>query len=194
MVSEARYDRNFGPGYARLLRKQSDAGNSQWVGGGWDRGEIWFDPRPEPTDAERAAWRAQRLADIAAKEANPPQEIDASEAAQALRDAEREWNRYVDFLQANSENFSLAAVEIVAPVAPMAPPAVKREAAARVYGWLRDVSPSRASVQAGTGEAAYHNDITLQSEQAQYRPAMQGALRGSGALALLAPWIRRRAV
>ena len=152
----------------------------------------WIDPVPELTRAERERAAAQRAADKTATDAGDP--IDMGEAAVAIREREAAANAFYMFLMDNLDVFDQAAVEIVAPVAPTAPPAIKREAAARVYGWLRDVSPSRTETQASNPEDAYRGAITLASERATYRPAMQGALRGSGALALLAPWIERRAV
>ena len=181
--------RNSGPNAQRLLRPNDQGGAGRWS---IPDDEQWIDPVPALTTAEQAAYRAQREADKRATDNGDP--LDQGAAAVAIRARVKAHSDYENFLTF-AEGFSRVAVEIVAPVAPSAPSAVKREAAARVEGWLRDTSPSRAATQAAmNGEGFHHGGITLGSEQAQYRPAVQGALRGSGALALLAPWIERRAV
>lgn len=109
----------------------------------------------------------------------------APEAQQADVDAFDEW------LGSNKALFGRAAVELVAPVAAAAPAAVKREAAIRVHGWLRDVDPARTSSERTSSDDASGLSLT---DKAMVRPSMQGALRGSGALALLARWTVRRMV
>ena len=61
------------------------------------------------------------------------------------------------------------------------------EAWMRTDGWLRDVNPAVANETTS-------NDNSGISLTMQYRSALQGALRGSGALAILAPWKPRRAI
>ena len=73
-----------------------------------------------------------------------------------------------------------AAVIACYSYAPLAPAVTLREAAIRMAGWLRDVSPG-------------HEAVTLAGDAAQYRPAHGSALRNSGAMALLSVHRRRRA-
>ena len=67
------------------------------------------------------------------------------------------------------------------------PDAIRFEAWMRATGWLRDCNPAIASETSS-------NENTGNSLTMQYRSAMQGALRGSGAMAILAPWKPRRAI
>ena len=65
--------------------------------------------------------------------------------------------------------------------APDAPQVVRDEAVVRCAGWLLDAPSSGLRSQA-EGEV-----------RQSFSPAMTGALRASGAMALLAPWRVRRA-
>ena len=69
------------------------------------------------------------------------------------------------------------ATEIVTRYAPEAPDAIQNEAVIRVAGWLRD-SPSSGFMEAKRGAREY----TL------HRAHLTGALRSSGAMALLRPY------
>ena len=65
--------------------------------------------------------------------------------------------------------------------APGAPEAIKCEAVIRCAGWLRE-SPTSGAMREREGEVS-----------TSYSPSMTGALRASGAMALLSPWKVRRA-
>ena len=65
--------------------------------------------------------------------------------------------------------------------APDAPEAVSNEAAIRTAGWLAE-SPSSGARRESVGDIA-----------TTFSPAATGALRSSGAMALLSPWKARRA-
>ena len=81
-----------------------------------------------------------------------------------------------------------AAYELVAKYASdETPDAIRFEAFLRTDGWLRDVNPAIASETSS-------NESSGVSLTMQYRSSLQGALRGSGALAILAPWKPRRAI
>ena len=73
------------------------------------------------------------------------------------------------------------AAALVERFAPDAPESIKCEAVIRCAGWLRDAPSSGARVEA---EGGISTDFT---------PSATGALRASGAMALLGPWKIRRA-
>ena len=62
-----------------------------------------------------------------------------------------------------------------------APEAISNESAIRVAGWLAEAPASGARSES-------QGDV-----RTGWSPAMTGALRSSGAMALLSPWKRRRA-
>ena len=72
------------------------------------------------------------------------------------------------------------AVEACNAYAPAAPVSAVREAAVRMAGWLRDVSPG-------------HEAVTLDGDAVQHRMSHGSALRNSGAQALLSVYRVRRA-
>lgn len=72
------------------------------------------------------------------------------------------------------------AVDQALAYAPEAPASAVREAAIRTAGWLRDVAPGLAST-------------SIDGDSVEYRPAHGSALRGSGGMALLTTYRRRRA-
>ena len=74
-----------------------------------------------------------------------------------------------------------AAGALVERYAPDAPDAIKCEAVIRTAGWLRQ-APSYGARSESMG------DIST-----TFSPSMTGALRASGAMALLSPWKVRRA-
>ena len=73
---------------------------------------------------------------------------------------------------------SAALVEKYAPAAPLP---IKCEAVIRCAGWLRDAPSSGARMES-------EGDIST-----TFTPSSTGALRASGAMALLSPWKVRRA-
>ena len=73
------------------------------------------------------------------------------------------------------------AVALVERYAPKAPEAVQNEAVIRAAGWLHEQPPAGVRIE------------TIGDEAFEYAPAMVGALRHSGAMALLSPWKVRRA-
>ena len=73
------------------------------------------------------------------------------------------------------------AAELVDRFAPDAPEAVSNEAAIRCAGWLAE-APSSGVRSESLGDV-----------RTSWTPAMTGALRHSGAMALLSPWKVRRA-
>ena len=74
-----------------------------------------------------------------------------------------------------------AAAALVERYAPDAPAAIKCEAVIRCAGWLRE-APSYGARMESEGEIS-----------TTFSPSMTGALRHSGAMALLSPWKVRRA-
>ena len=72
-------------------------------------------------------------------------------------------------------------IALVDRFAPDAPDAIRKEAAIRVAGWLYE-SPSSGIRRESVGPM----DVS-------FSPTMTGALRASGAMALLGPWKVRRA-
>ena len=73
------------------------------------------------------------------------------------------------------------AAALVERFAPDAPAPIKCEAVIRCAGWLRD-APSYGARMESEGEIS-----------TSFTPSMTGALRASGAMALLSPWKVRRA-
>ena len=73
------------------------------------------------------------------------------------------------------------AAALVERYAPDAPDPVKDEAVIRTAGWLRQ-APSYGARSEAEGEIS-----------TTFSPSMTGALRASGAMALLSPWKVRRA-
>ena len=70
---------------------------------------------------------------------------------------------------------------LVERFAPDAPAAIRCEAAIRCAGWLREAPAAGVRMEA-EGEIS-----------TTFSPSMTGALRASGAMALLSPWKVRRA-
>ena len=80
-----------------------------------------------------------------------------------------------------AERLLAVALALVERFAPDAPQAVKNGALIRCAGWLSE-SPSAGIRRESSGPF-----------DASYSPGMTGALRHSGAMALLSPWKARRA-
>ena len=97
--------------------------------------------------------------------------ITASEVATAIGATEAVAERLLPVARALVERY-----------APAAPEDIQNEAAARCAGWLKD-SPASGLYESQRGERGF----TLA------RPHSLGALRSSGAMALLSPWKVRRA-
>lgn len=83
--------------------------------------------------------------------------------------------------QALADRLHGVAVALVERYAPKAPDAVQNEAVIRAGGWLHEQPPGGVRSE------------TIGDEAVEYAPAMVGALRHSGAMALLSPWKVRRA-
>ena len=77
--------------------------------------------------------------------------------------------------------FGATAAALVQRYAPDAPEPIKCEAVIRTAGWLRE-APSYGARTEREGEV-----------MTSFSPNMTGALRASGAMALLSPWKIRRA-
>ncbi len=82
---------------------------------------------------------------------------------------------------ARAEHVLAATWALVERYSPAAPAAVQREAVIRAGGWI--VQQPAAGVRSET-----EGDIAT-----SFAPSMTGALRSSGAMALLSPWKVRRA-
>ena len=82
--------------------------------------------------------------------------------------------------QALADRLHPVAVALVEQYGPNAPEAIQNEAAIRTAGWLAE-QPAAAIRSESVG------DITT-----AFAPSMTGALRHSGAMALLSPWKIRR--
>ena len=80
-----------------------------------------------------------------------------------------------------ADRFFPVASALVTRYAPSAPDAISDEALIRVAGWLAEAPASGARTET-------IGDITT-----AWSPSMTGALRSSGAMALLSPWKARRA-
>ena len=80
-----------------------------------------------------------------------------------------------------AERLSETATALVERFAANAPDTIKSEAVIRCAGWLHE-SPAGGVRMEAQGEV-----------RTAYSPAMTGALRSSGAMALLGPWKIRRA-
>ena len=80
---------------------------------------------------------------------------------------------------ATAERLLPVVTEMIERYAPAAPEAVQNEAAIRVSGWLAD-SPASGLYEAEVGERSFR----------LARPTLTGALRSSGAMALLRPYKR----
>ena len=79
------------------------------------------------------------------------------------------------------QRLGATAAALVERLAPDAPAAVKCEAVIRCAGWLRE-APAYGARAESQGELS-----------TTYTPSATGALRASGAMALLSPWRVRRA-
>ena len=83
--------------------------------------------------------------------------------------------------EGRAETLLATAAALVERFAPDAPSAITREAQLRACGWL-------AQAPSGGQRSEEQGDI-----RTAYTPAATGALRASGAMALLSPWKNRRA-
>ena len=84
-------------------------------------------------------------------------------------------------VDATTQRLGETAAALVERYAPGAPAAIKCEAVKRCSGWLRE-APAYGARSESEG------DIST-----SYTPSATGALRASGAMALLSPWKIRRA-